>query len=187
MDHSPPIHAVNIDEFEAFLELPENSDRLFELIDGEIIEKMPTERHGLIIFTLSGYLFIYLAENPVGRATVETRYRPADDTRNDRIPDLSFTRNEHLAEVVERGAVLRLPDLCVEVKSPTDKYVDFRAKAAYYLKNGALQAWLIYPREKLVEVYSQGNDIAVLTIDDMLEGGDLLPGFKLTVRTLFGL
>lgn len=187
MDRSPPTHAMSIDEFEAFLALPENSDRLFEMIDGEIVEKMPTERHGLIIFTLSGYLFIYLADHPIGRATVETRYRPADDTRNDRIPDLSFTRNERLTEVVEKGAVLRLPDLCVEVKSPTEKYIDFRSKAAYYLDNGAAQVWLIYPREKLVEVYTAGQDIAVLTVVDTLDGGDLLPGFTLAIKTLFGL
>jgi Uma2 family endonuclease len=50
-----------MDEFEAFIARPENRNRHFELLHGEIIEKaMPTEEHGIIIHTLSGEIYIFL-------------------------------------------------------------------------------------------------------------------------------
>jgi hypothetical protein len=52
------IHTV--EEFEAFIQRPENADRLFELIDGEIVEKVPTEEHGVLALLLGGEIYIYL-------------------------------------------------------------------------------------------------------------------------------
>ena len=51
---------ISVDDFEAFIALPENSDRLLELIDGEIVEKVPTQEHGYLASLLNARIFIYL-------------------------------------------------------------------------------------------------------------------------------
>jgi Uma2 family endonuclease len=63
----PQTKPYTIEEFDQFIALPENADRRFELIDGEIIEKMPTEERGVIVSTLSGEIYVFLKQNPLGR------------------------------------------------------------------------------------------------------------------------
>jgi Uma2 family endonuclease len=170
-------------EFERFIARPENSQRLFELIEGQIVEKMPTEEHGIIAGIIITAINIYLKQNRIGRAAVEARYRATDDQHNDRLPDVSFTSD--LSQPVTReGAVNRLPDLAVEIKSPGDTFQQMTDTARYYLNNGSRMVWLIYPRQKLVEVLT-ASDRLLLTSDDTLDGGDVLPGFQLPVKEIF--
>lgn len=175
---------ISVAEFEQFIARPENADRRFELINGEIVEKMPTEEHGLIVGRIYGEIYIFLKSNPVGRLAVEVRHQVPGDNQNAPLPDISFTRSERTLPVVKRGAVPQMPDLAVEVKSPDDSLQELRDKAAYYLANGTRMVWLALPHKRLVEVYTQeGPDI--LTTDDALDGGELLPGFSLPLRDLF--
>jgi Uma2 family endonuclease len=171
-------------EFEALLADPANSDRLLELVHGEIIEKMPTQRHGLTAVILSGEMYIYLKEHPIGRLGSEVRHALPDDEQNDRIPDLSLILDQS-RPVVERGPVPRMPDLAIEIKSPTDSYAQMREKANYYLEHGAQMVWLVYPEKSLIEVYRAGGEIEFYTAQDELPGEPLLPGFRLNLAALF--
>ena len=175
-------HAYTIQEFEDFIAQPENAEYHFELIDGEIVQKMPTMLHALIISLLNIALGIYLQQNPIGRALVEARYRLSHDERHDVIPDLSFVTMDK--PIIRKGAAPFLPDLAVEVQSPdqTDKFmVD---KAAYYLANGVRMVWLIYPEKRLVEVLTP-DARHLLNDADTLDGGDVLPGFSLSISDIF--
>ena len=175
-----------VDEFERFLKRPENRDRLFELVNGEIVEKMPTEEHGIIVLNIGTEIRILLKANPIGRVGVEIRHGSPEDRYNDRIPDISFTADT-TTSVVTQGAVPRFPDLAVEVKSPDDSYRQMREKAAYYLANGVKLVWLVYPEKRLIEVYRADGEIQILDEDDTLEGGNVLPGFSMTVSSIFTL
>jgi Uma2 family endonuclease len=173
-------------ELERFLALPENGDRYFELIQGEIVEKVPTEEHGLIAGNIYGFLWNYTRQSGVGRAVIEVRVRMPEDEYNSRQPDLAFFADT-TRPVVKRGPVLQMPDLVIEVKSPDDTYKSMRERAEYYLMNGAKLVWLVYPDKRLVEVYRQDADSDLLTADDMLQGNDVLPGFTLSVHEIFDL
>lgn len=185
----PQTRSYTIEEFDEFIALPENADRRFELIDGEIVEKMPTEEHGVIVSILSGEIYILLKQNPLGRLSVEARYKLPEDRRNSRIPDISFTRAERLLPITRKGAVPQMPDLAIEIKSPDDSVTLLRLKAAYYLANGARMVWLIFPEQRLVEVYRPDEDVLLLVDNelrhDVLEGGDVLPGFTLPLQSIF--
>lgn len=173
-----------VEEFEQIIALPENTERLLELVNGEIVEKMPTEEHGIIVLRIGARILVLAESNKLGRAGVEIRHRNPEDRYNDRLPDISFTVDT-TTPVVTKGAVPRFPDLAVEVKSPDDSYRQMRDKAAYYLANGAKLVWLVYPEKRLVEVYPVEGDIQILTGDDTLDGGDVLPGFSMTVSDIF--
>lgn len=175
---------ITITEFEAFIAKPENSERRFELVNGEVIEKMPTEEHGVIASNLHGQLFIYLQQNKIGRLIIEGRFKIPDDEHNARLPDIAFTRAERALPVTKQGAVPQMPDLAVEIKSPTDSVIAMREKALYYLKNGASMVWLVYPEKMTVEIHTP-EDLRVLMADDRIDGGDVLPGINLLVSDIF--
>src|SRR5579871_3815437 len=98
---------VTLADFEHFVALPENADRRFELINGEIVEKMPTEEHGLIGGRFYGEIYIYLKTHPIGRVTVEARHGLPEDSKNDRLPDVAFTSNDRALPVVKKGMFLK--------------------------------------------------------------------------------
>ena len=174
---------TSLNEFEQFIALPENSERLFELINGELVEKVPTEQHGTIAANATTEFNLYKRQHG-GRVTVESRYRPVDDTRNDRLPDVAYTRPENVEPIVTKGAVLHMPDLILEIKSPSDTYLEMREKALYYLKNGASLVWLVFPERQEVEVHT-ADTVVTFGSDDALDGGNVLPEFTLPVRDLF--
>jgi len=174
-------HAYTTKEFEDFL--VEHPDQLFELIDGEIVKKMPTQLHAFIIAVLTAALMNYLRQNPIGRALVEARYGLPDDKLNDRIPDLSFITNEKGA-LVRKGAAFYMPDLAVEVQSPDQSDKLMADKAAYYLAHGTRMVWLVYPEQRIIEVLTP-NDRQLLNENMTLSGGDILPNFTLPVREIF--
>ncbi len=174
---------IDVDAFEEFLARPENRRRLFELIDGRIVEKLPTEEHGYIAGKLSQHLNNWIDDGHAGRVGIEVRHRPARDFLNDRLPDVSFVLDD-TRPIVTKGAVLSMPDLAVEIKSPSDTYEDMLNVAAYYLQNGCRLVWLFYPSRKTVEVVIAAERYT-LTIDDMLTGGDVLPEFEVPLSRVF--
>ena len=171
-----------VDEFEDLLKLPENAGRLLELIDGEIVEKMPTEEHGSIALNIGAELRAYLRTIRKGIAGTEVRYQTGKDERNSRLPDISISIANR--PLVKDGAVIGMPDLAVEIKSPDDSLKEMREKAEYYLANGTQIVWLVYPHQRCVEVYTL-DTIELLCADDVLTGGDLLPDFSLSVAEIF--
>lgn len=172
-----------VEDFERMLALPENQDRLLELIDGEIVEKMPTREHGLIGAEFVIEIGLYLRANPIGRVAVEARHRPPGNLTNDRIPDVSFVSDVN-RPIEREGAAEYMPDLCVEIQSPDDSLKLMREKADFYLANGSRLVWLVYPSKQLIEVWT-ATEQAILKLEDTLTGGDVLPGFAVPVKRFF--
>jgi Uma2 family endonuclease len=173
-----------VDEYEEFIALPENRNRHFELFNGEINEMSPTMEHGFTGGTLITELGIWNRQHPVGRVLTETTYQMPGDEYHAPIPDVSFIVGLD-TPIVRKGNVPRMPDLAVEVKSPTNTYLEQREKAAYYIANGCRLVWLVFPAKRLIEVYRPNMDVEILTDEDTLDGYDVLPGFQLAVRDVF--
>jgi len=172
-----------VDEFEAYIERPENVERRFELIHGEIVEKMPTEEHGIIVLRIGSRLFVFVQQHGLGYVAVEVRHQLPGEVHNARIPDISFIAGTDRVPV-RTGAVPRMPDLAVEVQSPSQSDHLMIEKATYYLANGARMVWLVYPAKRLVEVLT-GDDRHLLIEGDTIDGGSALPGFTMPVGEVF--
>lgn len=168
--------------FEQFLRQPENADRLFELVHGEIREKLPTQDHGIVASRFVAKLSNYLDENPIGNVMIEARHRPTGDERNDRLPDVAVVLGDQ--PISTRGVADYMPDICIEVQSPDDTPREMREKADFYLEHGAKMVILAFPKPRVVEVITPDETI-ILGQDDVIDGGDLLPGFILSVRDVF--
>jgi Uma2 family endonuclease len=170
-------------QYDDFLARPENLHRRFELIEGEIVEKMPTQLHAYIIQMLSGFLFMFLRQNPLGYALIEARYRIPDGSDNDLIPDLSFVTKDH-GSLVQSGPALYLPELAVEAQSEGQSDRFMLDKALLYLAHGTQMVWVIYSTRNIIEVLTP-TERHLLTINDTLTGYDVLPSFSVPVREIF--
>lgn len=179
---SKPVQLKTIEDFETFLQ--EHPDRLYELINGEIVEKVPTEEHSLIAGNIFAELRSFVKKYDLGRVAFEVRRQIPDDEHNARLPDVEFTSKNRLLPIVREGAVPQMPDLAVEIKSPSDTYIGLREKAIYYLKNGSSLVWLVYPEKQQIEIHTD-NAVHTLNMDDNLDGGDVLPNFELAVSDVF--
>lgn len=168
-------------EYEAILE--QHPDKRLELIDGEIVENMPTQLHAYVVSMINHFIVSFLMQNPIGYALVEARYSLPDDPENSRIPDLSFISKDK-GPLVESGPAPYMPDLAIEVQSPGQSDRLMADKAAYYLANGSQMVWLIYPDRRLVESLTS-EDRHLLTESASIEGGVVLPGFSVAIKDLF--
>lgn len=174
---------ITADEFERMIETPPYEQGLFELINGEIVQKMPTEDHGLAQVNIATALNLYRKRVGKGRPGSEVLHRVPGDPNNARQPDLSFFVDpEH--PLITQGAVALLPDLAVEIQSPSNSAKEMRAKAAFYLAHGSKMVWIVYTAARVVEVVTEA-DVQLLSSADTLTGGDLLPDFSLPVAEIF--
>ncbi len=176
------------DDLWEIAQYPENDGKRLELINGVIVEMSPSERHGLIAAFITIEIGIYLRKHNIGRVSVESAYRMPGDEHNARLPDVAFTSHERAAPVVEEGYVPQMPDLAVEVASPSNTLQELREKAEYYLQNGAQTVWVVHPGKQTVDIYTaSGDGVSVQTLKsgDTLDGADVLPGFALAVGAIF--
>jgi len=154
--------------------------RIFELIEGMIIYKMPDDKHSDVQGILGGEIFVYLKANPIGRVRPEfmLRFWP-EDKYNSRMPDLSVILNESFKD--ERYGS-RAPDLAIEIVSQYDRWNDLFAKAQLYLEKGSRVVWIVDPYQKGVMVFTASER---RWVNDTLACPEVLPGFSINVPDIF--
>ena len=180
---------IDIDEFWRFI-CDADDDRRYELIEGEIIEMPPPgEEHGALTIRLGRFLDAYAEQFDLGRVTAENGFHPAGDRFTLLSPDVAFRRLDRAASPPSRRWVQVMPDIAVEVRSPSNTMAELRRKAALYLRGGSSLVWIVMPVAKSVEVWRLGVDgelqSEILDQDGALTGEDVLPGFELSLTRLF--
>ncbi len=155
-----------------------------ELIYGEVIEMPPPGfEHGYIESEIAVHLSIFVKANGLGVVcTGEAGFLLATDPDLVRAPDVAFVRRERVVRTPKYypGA----PDLAVEVVSPGDSYSYVSKKVAMWLAHGTEEVWVVDPRRETVQVFRKGTEVT-LDKGDEIDGGDLLPGFRLPLEKIF--
>lgn len=182
----PPVEAAEIPVVEAEPHLP---DTLYEVIDGRIVEKPMGVFEQQTASNLSGYLVTFVREHGLGWAQAEMMFL-IDPARKLRLrPDASFVSRERWPmgkRVPRTWAWDVIPDLVVEVISPTDAAVDLVRKTLDYQRAGVRLVWHVYPVQEVVHVFESPAVARVLYRADALDGGEVVPGFRLPLADLFG-
>jgi Uma2 family endonuclease len=163
-------------------------DGLYELVDGEIREKNVGAQQIEIAFILAYALASFAKPLRLGRALTEMVFR-LDPGRNlQRRPDAAFVSDARWPfrkRVPDVPVWDMVPDLAIEVVSPSNTADEVEDKKIEYFHAGVGQVWVVYPKQRLVYVYKSMKDISMFSGDQELEGGDLLPGFRLPLSVLF--
>jgi len=159
-----------------------------ELLHGQLVKMSPAgQQHGRIAATITASLGQYVTEHKLGTVyAAETGFLLATNPDHVRAPDVAFVCRERLQAVQEtEGYWPGAPDLAVEVVSPSDTYAEVEDKVFDWLEGGGRLVVVVNPRKRLVTVYRSKTDIVVLGEDNALEGNEVVPGWSLSVSTLF--
>jgi len=162
--------------------------RRYELVKGELFE-MPLAggRHGSVAMQIGTALGSYVRANDLGEGfAAGTGFILRRDPDTVRAPDAAFVARERLpAGELPTGYLELAPDLAVEVVSPGDTAREVREKVADWMRAGVRLLWAIDPATRSVTVYRSPDDFDILTEDDSLDGGQVIPGFSADIKDLF--
>ena len=182
--------AYNIDDLWQLVHQEDNDDKQFELIDGELFEMSPPGlQHGALASEIARHIGNYAVPEALGIVTVETGFHPPGDRSTLLAPDVAFTRMERLTQPASKQWVPMMPDLAVEIVSPSNSLKQVRRKAAIYLQHGTQLVWIVLPERKGIEVCRLQQDGSIksdfIGRDGTLSAAPVLPGFTLEIHRLF--
>lgn len=176
--------ALTVEEFER---IPEEDAYRVELVRGRVVrEPRPAALHAWVLGKLSMRLWMHVDDGRLGHVFTDVGVRLPTDPPSVRGPDLAFVAADKLpAGPPARGFLEVIPDLCVEVVSPSNTWAGIQEKVLDYLDAGVRQVWVIHPDRRTVTVYASRDSIRVLGEGDELDGADVLPGLRVQTAELF--
>jgi Uma2 family endonuclease len=179
----------SVEEFWEIAHLLENDEMRLELVEG-VIHKMPPAggEHGEIGANLLIEIGTHIRQHQLGHVTTaETGYILFTNESGKptvRAPDVGYISYARMPDRLPPTYIPLPPDLAVEVVSPNDGAEEIESKINSYLRAGVRMIVFVYPASRIVNVH-QGNTITRLSGDDVIDFGDVLPGFSLKVSAIF--
>lgn len=188
-----PLHRIRMDpppgtatEADVIRFLEGDDKRLYELIDGTLVEKPMGSREGYLAVAISAHLFMFVKQHDLGLVGgADNPYRML--ATNVRYPDVSFVPWSEVPgdELPEEAIWSVVPALAVEVLSPSNTAAEIARKIAELFELGTKLVWVIDPPTESAAVYSRGKKAKRVGPGDVLDGGKVLPGFRLPLSDLF--
>lgn len=146
-------------------------------------------RHGYLVLEIGSEIRNHVKANGLGRTyTAETGFKIASDPDTVRAPDAAFVSQARLDETGEvEGYWPGAPDLAVEVVSPNDVHTEVVEKSLSWLEAGCRMVLVVDPGQRTVTVYRSLEEIRILRAGagDAIDGGDVVPGWRLPLIELF--
>ena len=165
---------------------------LYEIVDGQVVEKEVGSLESRVASLLAKALFRFENIDELGEIAIENLFVIQEDPRLLRRPDLAFVtfdrwpKNQKMSPT---WAWPMIPDLAVEVISPSDSMRETQRKVQEYLQAGVRLVWQIVPGESdmnhVAYVYQPPMKVHVVRVNEDLDGGHVIPGFRVRLGSLF--
>jgi Uma2 family endonuclease len=160
--------------------------KLYELVDGTLVEKPMGHVEAIVAAELLRVIGNFVTRHELGF------YTGADDLielmpKVVRGPDVSFTSwTQRPDRTADTDAISKvIPTLVVEVLSQKNTRAEIDKKLKEYFFAGVQLAWIIDPRDGTAEAYTAPDEKTAISAGGTLDGGDVLPGFRLPLAKLF--
>ena len=162
------------------------ADRL-ELLRGELIEMAPVSlRQFAIVGAIQREFGVFVREHDLGIVGGEGGFVLGRDPDTLLAPDVAFIRKDRLPAIEDWDGFPELvPDLVIEVVSPSDRAIDVYDKTRVYLAAGVGMVLTVWPKNQAVTVERPRSAPVTLDIHDHFDGADVLPGFELPIARIF--
>jgi len=161
--------------------------RICELIDGVLVEKAMGYRESVLAGVFIELLNAWVRPRNLGLVST-----PDCTIRlwagRVRIPDVAFTSWDRMPGRKRPPKPIPdlSPDLAVEVLSLSNTRREMQLKLADYFTANVRLVWIVDPQTRTVKVYTSQSEMTLLSENDTLDGGDVLPGFSILMAELFG-
>ncbi|MET0553567.1 MAG: Uma2 family endonuclease [Vicinamibacteria bacterium] len=157
--------------------------RTYELVDGHILMSPGGYRHGQVGLAIGSALLSHVRAHRAGHVLdSSTGFRlPGGNVRS---PDASFVASARAPQPPPDDFASVVPDLVVEVLSPSERPAAVDRKIAEYFAAGVRLVWVVEPRTRSAVVHAPGRPRQVLDETGALEGEDVLPGFRCALTDL---
>ena len=159
-----------------------------ELVQGVLHETLPSgHRQGKIVVNIVTELVTFARPRGLGTVVASDSgvwlERDPDTVRE---PDVAYTSAEKIPLDAEiDGYAEVVPDLVVEIVSPSDSRRWARERAQMWLNHGAPLVWIVHPKTHTIDVYRPATPTTTLHETDSLTGLHILPNFTCPVSTIF--
>lgn len=177
---APPRYTVaDLDNF------PDDG-KLRELVAGQVVEwDVPNRLHGFFMAILAHLITSFVLEHRLGMVlSGDPLIRVQSSEHDARGPDICFYARGRAPRDLTSAVGDSAPDFVVEILSPGDRAGAVQRKVADWLRAGVRLLWYVDPETGSTTVYHAGS-IASVGPDEELDGGDVLPGFRLRLRTIY--
>jgi Uma2 family endonuclease len=178
---------MTAEEFGEWANSPENENRWFELVHGEVIELPPPKKpHGIFCLNVAWRLQSYVRKRRKGYLTINDAgvilERDPDTVRG---PDVALYEDEDTFAEMPPGYAENPPVLVAEVLSPNDRADRTSRKITDYLRNGVCLVWVLDPETQSVTVYRPDKGPQLLQGKQKITGEEVLPGFQCRISDFF--
>jgi Uma2 family endonuclease len=170
------------------LDVQAKENRLYELVDGVLVEKAMGFWESVLAVAISSALRTFVIPRKLGVvAGSDGMVRLFPHLNLIRMPDVVFVSNERLAVANARGRPVPqlAPDLAVEVLGEGNTVAEMSRKRREYFEAGVRLVWIVDPQLRTVDVYTGIQEVETLREGQRLDGGDVLPEFSLDLAQLF--
>ncbi len=158
-----------------------------ELIRGRlVVSEPPGAKHGAVANRLAVLITNHVEANDLGRVyAAETGFWIEVDPDTVRAPDVAFVSNARLPQDDPDGYARFIPDLVVEVLSPSDRARKVQEKIRDWIDAGVRLVWVVDPKKQLVQTYREEGSQTTVAGDQTLEAEPVLPGFRCSLAEVF--
>jgi Uma2 family endonuclease len=161
---------------------------LYEVVRGERRELPPMGAFEVSLGSCLGrFLGNFASQHRLGLVVVEVLFVLDAELNLKRRPDVAFVSyGRWPTQTIPRTEAWNVvPDLAVEIISATNLAEEIDNKLTDYFAAGVTLVWVIFPESRRVYVYTAPKQVRVLDGGDELDGGDVLPGFRLPIAALY--
>jgi len=168
---------------------PADEEPLYEIVDGQQVDLPPMSAYASWIASrLNHRLGPFVEAHGLGTVVAEMLFVLDAEQNLRRRPDVAFVSarrwplNRALPEAGDWEVV---PDVAIEVVSPSDEFSDVVSKVGEYFDHGVRRVWVIVPEQRQVYLYASPTRVTVLTSGDTLSDDETFPGFSLPLTGIF--
>ena len=172
-----------------YLRLPEDGQR-YEIIHGVLyVSPAPRYVHQFAAARLVHFLSLFVLERDLGVVLTAPFDVLLPGVAEPVQPDVLFLANGNLPDPAAKNFE-GVPDLVVEVLSPSTRRVDLKVKLAAYQEAGVPEYWIVDPKLQTVTVYHlddsrrEYREVGCFEADESVHS-ELLEDFEMEVGGLF--
>jgi Uma2 family endonuclease len=171
---------------EDVLRVMARTDRICELVDGILVEKVMSSWESRLATILIYLIERFLEDHDLGAVLGEAGFLKLFPGLV-RAPDVSFLRWERFPDNEFPGEAMWpvAPDLAVEILSKGNTEAEMQRKVREYFKAGGRRVWIVDPGSRTARVFTSPRRFTLVDENGLLDPGDLLPGFELSLKEWF--